>query len=428
VTSLEAAQMNVPAKWIGALCLTCMLGCASDASRMSGATVTDSAGVTIVENSAPAWNDGESWRVVEPPLVEIGVANGEEPYQLFGVRDVARMSDGRIVVVNEGSQEIRIFDRQGKHLQSLGGQGDGPGEFVNLDYAALLPGDSILAYNRVPVRVALFGPDGSLVRTTQIPYPDEPGFMDLEVVGRLENGPLVMYRSRDYFSVEYEDGLNRFAMALRRLRPWTGELDSIGSVPGTEVMIWHTERGNRLTLLPFGRSPSIAVRGSRIYLTLDNDFSFNVLDSSGSVTRIVRAVADRRPIGQTETEQYVDYLIRLRRYSESDDARVSELRRSVLEMPIPDAFPPLWGLELDALGNVWVGEYTWPRDQSPRYAVFSSEGRMLGQVTLPAGLKRGATSLADPRIDIGADYVLGVWVDDEDVEYVRLYRLDKTSS
>ena len=50
------------------------------------------------------------------------------------------------------------------------------------------------------------------------------------------------------------------------------------------------------------------------------------------------------------------------------------------------------------------------------WTVFDARGRFLGDVTMPAGFT---------PFEIGADYVLGRWMDDLDVEYVHVYALDK---
>ena len=55
-------------------------------------------------------------------------------------------------------------------------------------------------------------------------------------------------------------------------------------------------------------------------------------------------------------------------------------------------------------------------DAASTWTVFDPAGRMLGELSTP------------PRfqvIQIGDDYVLGVWKDDLDVEHVRLYALAK---
>ena len=61
----------------------------------------DSAGIQIVESTAPAWEKGEAWRVDPAPILTIGVLEGLEEYQLFRAFSPVRTSRGEIVVVNE---------------------------------------------------------------------------------------------------------------------------------------------------------------------------------------------------------------------------------------------------------------------------------------------------------------------------------------
>jgi len=56
-------------------CLSCLLlaaGCASGSEEPSAVTVRDSAGVRIVESSAPRWATASPWRIASQPEVEIG--------------------------------------------------------------------------------------------------------------------------------------------------------------------------------------------------------------------------------------------------------------------------------------------------------------------------------------------------------------------
>jgi hypothetical protein len=55
-------------------------------------------------------------------------------------------------------------------------------------------------------------------------------------------------------------------------------------------------------------------------------------------------------------------------------------------------------------------------DEPPRWIVFDSDGRWLGAVEVPPN---GRVS------EIGADYVLGVWRDELDVERVQMFELIK---
>ena len=130
------------------------VACESTGGGRSGleSAARDSAGITIVENQEPASETRLGWLIGEAPILSIGALEGNPAYELYQVRDAARLPDGRIVVANAGSGELRVFDPSGTHLASWGGRGEGPGEFG--DFAAPWnvgpwPGDSIAAVGPV---------------------------------------------------------------------------------------------------------------------------------------------------------------------------------------------------------------------------------------------------------------------------------------
>ncbi len=58
--------------------------CAADAPEGRGPVVRDSAGIRIVENTTPQWQEGREWRLSAEPVVGIGGGETEED-QLFRV-------------------------------------------------------------------------------------------------------------------------------------------------------------------------------------------------------------------------------------------------------------------------------------------------------------------------------------------------------
>lgn len=85
-------------------------------------SVRDSAGVQIVSVDGLD-RPGAVWRLAPSPEVVVGVLQGSPLEQLFEVRDAAMLPDGRMVVANSGTFELRFFGSQGDHLDSLGGRG-----------------------------------------------------------------------------------------------------------------------------------------------------------------------------------------------------------------------------------------------------------------------------------------------------------------
>ncbi|MFQ5702894.1 MAG: hypothetical protein ACE5HT_02620 [Gemmatimonadales bacterium] len=88
--------------------------------------------MTIVENSDPVRREGVGWRLADRPTVDIGEQQHDPNYQLFRVASAIRLSDGRIVIANAGTQELRFYDPDGMYDATTGGAGDGPGEFRNI--------------------------------------------------------------------------------------------------------------------------------------------------------------------------------------------------------------------------------------------------------------------------------------------------------
>lgn len=110
----------------------------------------------------------EAWRLSETPLLEIGVREGEEPYQLHRARGSLRLDDGRIVVVNAGSQELRFFGPDGQYLSAVGGNGEGPGEFRFPTRIRKDSGDSFQVWDQNLQRVSFFDSQGAFQGSHQL--------------------------------------------------------------------------------------------------------------------------------------------------------------------------------------------------------------------------------------------------------------------
>lgn len=88
--------------------------------RTSPATQTrDSAGIEIAENPRPPEGSSLGWEIGPEPTVTIGAAQGEAPYLLYDVRDASTLSDGRIVVADGASDEVRVFDPDGVEVECV---------------------------------------------------------------------------------------------------------------------------------------------------------------------------------------------------------------------------------------------------------------------------------------------------------------------
>jgi hypothetical protein len=112
--------------------------------------VRDSAGVQIVEYGRDVWDIGSGWTVGSEPMLSLGAADSAPEYEFAGIEGALRLPDGRIVVADAGSREIRFYGADGGFLGATGRRGEAPGEFELIDDMGYGPGDSIWVYVASP--------------------------------------------------------------------------------------------------------------------------------------------------------------------------------------------------------------------------------------------------------------------------------------
>lgn len=127
--------------------------------------VWDSAGVTIVHSHGQEWGEGAAWSVASEPRVTIGTLDGPGEYVLSHVSAAARQSDGDFVVVDGGAREVRLYDRDGTFVRTLGGPGSGPGEFQDPTHVLVAGADSLVVWDNANYRITRFDSAGVLAGT-----------------------------------------------------------------------------------------------------------------------------------------------------------------------------------------------------------------------------------------------------------------------
>ena len=136
---------------------------------------------------------------------------------------------------------------------------------------------------------------------------------------------------------------------------------------------------------------------------------------------VIRKEHDNLPVTSSDIEVIQK---RVAEWLESAAANIAPVFRHMYqEMPFPERMPAFGRsgssertFHVDALGNVWVVEYNRPGDDSKRWTVFDSAGILLGTLRVPNDFVIS---------HIGGDFVLGVKLDDLDVEHVMMYGLVK---
>ena len=389
--------------------------------------VRDSAGIAIVENSGSA-RPTFSHRIAATPSVQIGQQDGPPEYQFTRIVAVGRLADGSIAVADAEYAEIRIFDASGRFVRKMGRRGQGPGEFQSLGWIRVLPRDSILAAD-LTGRLTLFDPLGAVVRSWNldapwpVPPPARPGFsgavMSVTMVpNAFADGSFLSYRTAPSRPGPELKTL-RDTMVVARFSAGGVHLDDVGRFLALEKSMSRGEPVRRasggvsirisIAGVPFPRETFVRAGDSVFYTGDGSTYEIQVRDRSGALVRIIRKLQPNRPVT-------ADMIARHRVEMGG--------QRGTLDRPIapagldaefyPRTLPAFAELELDAGRRLWVREYPAPGESPPRWSLFAPDGRFLGTVDTPPGVQ---------LLEIGNTSVLGVWRDDLDVEYVRVYPL-----
>lgn len=386
-------------------------GCVGERTGGAGPIVRDSAGVVIVENTVGAWSEGASWRLSDVPLVDIGVLEGDPSYQLFQVAGALRLTDGRIVVANRGTNELRFYDAVGVYLGASGRKGGGPGEFENLSWLGRLGSDSLLAYDSRHFRVSMFDSAGRFVRSFALPQVEARGFPT--PLGLFSDGSLLVVSWRVFSTtMDLRTGVYRDSVPYFRYGVEGALIDTLGSFPSGEYYLKVRGGGFSVNVLPFARWPRAVVHGDRLFLGTGERYEVVLYAADGSLERLIRKAHANLRVTQEDIAAY--------KQEQLERARDENWRREqealLAEIPFPETMPAYSRLLVDEEGHLWVEDYRRPGDEEPRWSVFDPNGRLLGTVPMPP--KFGP-------VQIGGDFVLGRWVDDFEVEHVRLYALLK---
>ena len=372
--------------------------------------IRDSAGIRIVENARPPEGSRLDWRLGPEPLVSIGKMEGEDPYLFERVFDALMLSDGRIVIGDDGAKELRVFDRDGIHLETWGGRGEGPGEFggSQLWGMAALPGDSIIVWGFLWPELTVFGPDGEFLRRF---IPERSRWDNWDRRGHLS--PLSV--SRHGLILAGQDDVYFDPADVEVWDAGGGLRGSLGAHRGREAV---REAGEESREVMFSNYVFRRPWGDLFIITPNHRYEFQAFALDGSLARIVRMDHEPRAPTEAQVEAYIDQQLSWIPSERTDQLRVR--RRELRSTPVAEHLPAFAAVRTDAADHLWVYEYEAIGEETPGtlFNIFDAEGRVLGFFETPEGMG---------LLEIGEDYILARVRDELGVDYVQLWPLDRGS-
>jgi len=375
--------------------------------------VTDTTGLRILTDTAPSWGTGSPWTIGVAPSLDIG-----PPAQsLLGVSAPVWLSDGRVVVSNASKQEILYFSPAGTLLLTAGGRGVDPGQFHGLGWIGRAPGDTIVAYDFVANRLALFSPKGQYVRGASVSVGG--GGTGVEPLGSYPDGSVLMRVGGATSPFPGRPGtVMRDSAAYVRVGLDGAVVATLGTFPQSESFgVSHTKGGVVSPFpVPYGLVTAGALRGDTLLLGTGTRFEIAAFGPAGTPVGLLRAAIPRVALTPAEKESFTKAAItRLRAASTMMRTPLdTTLLTALANAPFPAEKAAFGRLVVDATGALWVSAPLTPPEPPTSWNVFAPDGSWLGAVATPKGFRVDA---------IGQDALLGVWKATHGEERVQVYPL-----
>lgn len=364
---------------------------------------------TVVHTiSGSVW--GDSVTLVKE--VEIGLLEGAKEYQFGRISDIAVDAAGGIYVFDGLAPALRFYDSTGTYVRTLGGPGQGPGEYQNASLGMAVRHSDGRLVMRDPRngRMNVYNPDGS---------PSE----SWPVASVLYSAQATALDASDHMYLKILTGRpernKQWPIALLHLDDTGQVVDTI--MPPTLP----NEPNDSGFAFPVAKLWSLSPSGGFV-VGINDRYVIELHRTDGSVLRIVR---DVDPVAVLPEERAEHEKVRAWRQRVQGSSLTADIP------PVPDTKPAYRSFSVGDLGRLWVRRYVKaekseviqsaapPGMESPPpttwrepavYDAFESDGTFLGSFTLPR-----RTSLSVFR----GDQVWGVRHGEFDEAYVVGFRV-----
>jgi hypothetical protein len=393
------------------IAVSAWVGCSTDDGAPTSTISVDTLpnGALLVRNSASGmWREGEEWQAVE--LARIGAvegADGDSPYVFSSIWDVHIDGLGRVYVLDRQANEVRVFDSTGRHVRTLGGEGEGPGEFLGPIALAFTDDWDLWVVDARTQRYTVYDSAGA-VKTT---HPREQGswgaFWD---VGFDDQG---RWLEPGFIWVDYDERRTRRAYVRYDLEEGLVRPDTFLAPPdpdeSSSFRIIH-EAGEMFRAVPFMPEFRVRFDGTRgLWFGTGESYRLTRQALDGDTLLIVEKEYDPVPVTQAEIDEAMSWV----------DELPPQGREQVDYSRIPAVQPAFHAFVVDNQGYLWVSSTSGTFEGAEtrgRLDVFDPTGRFLGSLVLEFG--------GFPLPRIVDDHLVAVVQDELDVPYVVLYRLE----
>jgi len=353
-----------------------LVSCQKQKAEWKG-TIEEVDGVTIVKNpDEPMYS--EDVFSLEEELI-IGEREGQEEYMFSSVISLAVDDDENIYAMDIRQKNIRVFDKNGKYLRTIGRKGQGPGEIDLPTQIQITSLNELMVYDLRTRSLSFFSLDGEFLRRTLLTKMLRPARFVID-----SKGDFIGYFG--FMEERFKEALIKFSSKQEKVFTFA-KLD-----PEPYSLISKPK-------LLFGLT-----KENNIIWALSSKYEIQIINSGGELIR--KIVKDHDPIKITdEDKKKIALRINLR-----------ETIPPGQEAEFPKYFYPIDWLHVDDEDRIFVRTFESVNDKnSYYYDVFDPEGHFVAKVPLKAMPELPIIWIKNKLFTIEAD--------EEGYQYIKRYKV-----
>jgi hypothetical protein len=337
-------------------------------------------------------------------------AVGEE-VEFQRIAGMARLGNGDFIVANGARFGLMRFGPSGRLISIAGRQGAGPGEFESLVWVGRRA-DTIAIYDPTHKRITEynFSPAGKLGRIVRVTAAGDKG--GHSVVGQLASGRWVVSTGTTPHW-DMRDGQRDPTWIGTIARSGDGKVAWLGQVPGLAILVYKPSANRstwRLGPVAFSPGPVVVAVGSTVWIGDGANSRIQAFGPEGK-PRLVQLPLTARPVSPAVAEA-----AKAEEQAAQRGPDDGFLAARFTAPRLPKTLPVFGRAIAGPGGEVWIEEFATTKQAAARYLVIDPLGNPIARVAGPPGFRIH---------EVGSDYVLGIWYDDNDVEHARFHHLDR---
>ncbi len=365
--------------------------------------------VTSTPRGTPA-----QWRLLATPTLVLA-GEGDSATEFLRIVGVTRTPAGDIVVANGSTQELRLFRSDGRYVRRLSRAGDGPGELRTLS-AVSRAGDRlyVLERHQGPDRLSTFATRSGFVERELLHGQNTP--TGVTALDRLTSGEILVSEG-DFRRMDPPAQRTwRDSVRLGILhRTNNGRVTWLGTFP---FNTWYSYSPpsfpGRLWVARYtlGAELVYGVSGDRIWIGDSGTGAIQILDARGR-----RVASMERPVARREFDRAALDRERRRLVASARNPDERARHESLYDREARPRYVPAFRRFVRGVnGEMGVELFGEERGESGTLFVFNRSGNLISRLAIPPGVTFH---------ELGLDFALGVHHDDDGLETVVMYRLER---